>query len=228
MTRALLSLLIAGLGADLAGGLALAAPPQSPASAPLEVRKIAWTGSDRLQLAGLAEVTFIQGPSPEIILSGPSAVLDRVKIHGGKIEVDGRCSRTVAMPRAGDCVDGADVKIQVTGPATTRFDLSGASRLAILGYDQPKLDMALSGLATAEVEGRTDQVKLDASGGGEADLSRMVVKTASINLSGLGRARIGPSEKARIDISGGGELDLLSHPATLKSRVTGKGHIRPS
>lgn len=232
MIRPLLIVFVAGIAVAVVCGAVYSAihvdrdPDERTArSGPIETREIAWTGADRLDVATMAEVTYTQGPAPKITVTGRATALDHVKIEGGRIRIDAGCVHSGNGDLDEGCIDIGDLKIDVVGTSTTAFDISGAGTLDIRNYDQPRLRIQLSGLGRIDVEGRTDALDLDLSGGGKADLDSLTVKDATVDLSGLGEARLGPTGVTRIDISGGGRVELLNHPSSLESHITGLGKI---
>lgn len=105
------------------------------------------------------------------------------------------------------------------------FDLSGPTELKIRGYDQPTLDLTLTGASDVRVQGRTGAVTVDASGSSDARLDELIVEDAKVQVSGSGDVRVGPSGKAEVDVSGSGEVRLTRRPAELRQSVSGSGEV---
>jgi hypothetical protein len=237
MIRALVIVVLGGFlmsAACIAGALALGGPdamargawnlewddgPQhfiwrSPhADGPQSRRDFAWSGGDRLEVNAPAEVEYAQAPGPaRLTIRGPAAQLAHVRVEGGRI---------TASP-------GAPGRLHITlvAPDVQRFELNGANALRIRGYDQDQLSVTVNGHGDVQAEGKAKTLNLSLSGAGDADLSDLETAGAAVDISGAGRARVGPTEWARLQISGVGEVELLTRPARLETHVSGAGRVR--
>ena len=180
---------------------------------PRATRKLAWDGSDSLEIDAFADVTYIQGPAASVSLEGPAALLDRVTIKDGRIDFDGRRWK------------GGALKVVIEAPAVTHFDMGGVQDLKITGYDQDTLEISLSGAGRVTASGKARRASLDISGTGAANLAALELKEAEVDLSGAGKATLGPKDSAKIDVSGIGEVELTRRPAQLEQKIFGAGRV---
>jgi hypothetical protein len=177
-------------------------------------RDFTWSG-DRLEVNAPAEIEYVQAQGPaRLTVRGPAAVLDRVRVQGGRISL------------APGAPAWSDLQIRLSAPDVKRFQLNGANRLTISGYRQDELVLEASGRAEIEAAGEVKSVRLRLSGAGEADLSDLKTAGAEVDISGAGQTSVGPTEWARIDISGMGDVDLLTRPKQLQTNISGAGRIR--
>jgi len=177
-------------------------------------RDFPWSG-EALEVNAPAEIEYVQAEGPaRLTVRGPAAVLDRVRVQGGRITL------TPGAPA------WSDLRIRLSAPKVTRFELNGANRLTISGYRQDELVLEASGHAEIDAAGEVKSVRLRLSGAGEADLSDLKAAGAEVDISGAGQASVGPTEWARIDISGMGDVDLLTQPKDLQTNISGAGRIR--
>ena len=177
-------------------------------------RDFPWSG-DKLQVNAPAEIEYVQAPGPaRLTIRGPSALLDRVRVEGGRITLapGGHAWR--------------DLHIRLSAPDVRTFELNGADRLSITGYKQDELVLEANGHAEIDAAGEVRSVKLRVSGAGAADLSGLKTAGAEIEISGAGQATVGPTDWARVDISGMGDVNLLTRPKQLQTNVSGAGRIR--
>lgn len=196
-------------------------------------RTLAWTGGDRLQIEVPGDVTYIQGTEAGILVSGPKALADRIRLIDGRLtmeaaERDAPSEHgTIRWTGTGIQVwsDDERLKITVTAPAVTSFDLVGAGDVDIRNYDQPKLKLTLSGSGDVTARGSAQTVTVDISGSGDADLSALQTVDADIILSGNGDVRAGPARRAKIDISGNGDVDLTRRPDEVIQTLSGNGEV---
>ncbi len=182
-------------------------------SGPTVSRDFPWSGEDRLEIEDTADITYIQGPVAKLTIEAPATVLDTVRVEGGRIERDGNHNSRGVL------------KITLTAPKVHRFDLGGVQTLKISQFDQDDLDLNLSGASKVTGTGRVHDLSLDISGTGAADLADMQMETARVDLSGAGKARLGPKASAKVSISGIGEVELTRKPETLRSDISGLGRV---
>jgi hypothetical protein len=190
---------------------------------PRVTRTLAWDGSDRLDVDVSAEVTYVQGDTASVVVSGPKEQVEALRLAAGRLTFDDDDDRIDHVVFGWG--DHVPLRITVTAPSVNAFNLSSSGDLLIRNYDQPSLFVAIDGSGEVEVTGRTDEVELDISGSGEADFSGLETRDADIEISGSGEAIVGPTGAARIAISGSGDVDLTRRPASLNQSISGSGDI---
>ena len=177
-------------------------------------RVLAWTGGDTLEVEVPADIVYSQGPETKLTIAGPSEAVAAVRLEGGRITFD-----------RDHGYDDARLKIEMTAPGVTRFDLAGSQNLVVENYKQTKLVLDISGAAHVSAKGEAKDVTLEIAGSGDADLADLAVQDARLDISGSGHARIGPKGTVKVDISGQGDVDLTAKPAKLTTDITGSGHV---
>ena len=177
-------------------------------------REIAWNGGDRLDLDLGADATFTQAPGPaKLVISGPAEAVGAVELSGSHL----RLQRDIDY--------SGPLTVTLTAPNVRQFAINGSGDLAINGYSQDDLDVAVRGSGNVTAKGKVRALKLDISGSGGVDASGLTADSADADISGSGKASIAPAAAADLRISGNGEIDLLTHPAKLTSDVSGSGRI---
>ena len=194
---------------------------------PAITRTMDWSGGDRLSVDLPADVTYVQGAEPGVVITGAKSIVDRVQIKDGRITADGPDEVTFRWRAGGFTAwnDRDNLKIVVTAPAVTRFDLAGSRSLTLQAYDQPTLSIDISGSGDVTATGKTTTLDLAIAGSGEADLSDLVTTDATVGISGSGEARVAPTGTARLSVSGSGDITLTTRPAKLESHISGSGDI---
>jgi len=177
-------------------------------------RALPWSGGDSLAISVPAQVRYTQGPAADIRISGPQTLVDRVVVRNGQIRFDRRI-------RTRDQLD-----IVVTLPNIRTFALAGSQQLDIAAYNQPTLDVSISGSGRVKAVGVTGDAKASISGSGDIDLAALRIEGADVSISGSGSVRAGPRESARVSISGSGNVDLTSRPERMDTKVSGSGRVR--
>lgn len=180
-------------------------------------RTLPWSGSTSLDLDLAADVRYIQQAGPATVtVTGPARLVDHVIVRGDTIKYENRGHHTHRNK----------LTIVIRAPDISSFQLSGSNALAIENYKQPRLRIDASGSADISAQGETDQVELDLSGNGDAQLGELKTKGADIDISGSADATLAPTEWASVDISGSGDLRLLTRPERLETDISGSGRIR--
>lgn len=189
-------------------------------------RTLAWTGGDRLSIDLPAEVTYVQGAEAGVVVTGTQAVVDQIRVENGRIFLDRQGDEVVVgWGRHGPWSDHDGLKIRVTSPSVSQFDLSGSGELVLRDYDQPRLALSVSGSGEVKASGTVRTLSVDISGSGEADLSDLVTTDAEVTISGSGEARVAPTGTARIDIAGSGDVYLDTRPTSVQSDISGSGEV---
>jgi len=198
--------------------------------APSVTRTLSWSGADRLLIDVPAEVVYTQGATPSVTVNGSKILVERVRLENGRLYLadgpDAEHTLEFRFSSGGIQAHSNDaLKIVITAPSVKDFEIAGSSDLRVSGYDQPSLDLRISGSGSAEVSGRAKSLKLDISGAGEADLANLNVEDADVSISGSGDATIAPTGKVKVDVSGSGNVELKTRPAYLDSRISGAGSV---
>jgi hypothetical protein len=193
-------------------------------------RTIAWSGGDRLAVDVPGEVSYVQGAEAGIRITGPKDVVDSIRFADGRLTMasDDRSDRGyIRWTGSGIHVwsETEALKIVVTAPSVKTFEMGDNGWLRVRDFDQPNLDIIVQGEGGIEVVGRTDKVTVTVNGDGDADLDRLQVAQAEINVPGRGDVRVGPTERADIDISGRGDVTLTRNPAQVNQSITGWGEV---
>jgi len=193
-------------------------------------RPLEWTGGDRLSVDLPGEVTYVQGATAGVRVTGPRNVVQRVRLDGGRLTLDGddgeergylRWDRNGI--RAWSSTDA--LRVVVTAPSVDTFIVGDHGRLSIRDYDQPTLDLTLDGDGDADARGRTPRLALAVNGDGRAELDRLQVTDATIDVSGDGDVTAGPTGRVDIELSGHGDVVLTRTPDQLNQSVTGWGEV---
>lgn len=194
-------------------------------------RTLTWAGGDRLQIEIPGEVVYVQGKVPGVVVTGPRDLAGRIRIVGDRLTLDDDGDRNehgyIRWSGSGFHVWSAEdrIKVTVTAPAVTSFDVVSSSDLTIRDYDQPRLNLILSGSGDVTARGTARAVQVDVSGSGDADLAALNTVDADVQVSGSGDVRVGPTGKAVVDISGSGDVDLTRRAAEVRRTLSGSGDI---
>lgn len=178
------------------------------------VRELAWDGSAKALFDIPASIEFVQAAGPgKVTITGPKELIDQVRLSGGRFSLDKAPPEYVRL------------RVVMTAPSVTEFEIGGDDRLEIRDYKQERLAISASGSAEVLARGEARQLSLDLSGSGEADLADLVNEETQAEVSGAAEAVIAPRQAANLDISGSGSVRLVTRPKRLETDVTGAGSI---
>lgn len=203
---------------------------ENGARQPEVTKTLAWNGGTSLILDLSADVIYVQGAQAGVVITGPKDIVDRVRVEGSRIfmaEGDHGERVTFGWDSNGPTgrADSELLRIVVTAPSVTDFDLRGSQDLDIRDYAQDTLNIDISGSGDVTANGKARTLTLDINGSGEADLASVEAVDATVDISGSGDARVAPTGKADLRISGSGDISLATRPASLNQNVSGSGDV---
>ncbi|MGY3449743.1 GIN domain-containing protein [Bradyrhizobium sp. USDA 4353] len=166
----------------------------------------AWTvqGSARLELSDLRQDAL------RITAHGSGAVIASGEVRDATVEAAGS--------------GGVDLGRLAT--RTTLANIHGSGNVKLPESSQDSLRITLHGSGGVSAGGTAQQVSLEASGSGRADLGRLVVERASATIRGSGDVDLAPRQDADVSVSGSGVVRLHGAVARLSSHVSGSGQVK--
>lgn len=170
--------------------------------------------SDSLTIDLPASVHYQPGDKAEAVVSGDSALLDHVRLEGGRLSLD--------------CEPGwfaSRLDVSLSGPAITDWKVLGSGDLALSQINQPELRLSIRGSGSVAATGIAQTVGLEISGSGSGRLKNLIAQSAQIEIRGSGDAQISAQADADVSISGSGDVELYGHPTMRRSQVRGSGSI---
>lgn len=177
-------------------------------------REIAWDGSTKAIFELPAEIEFTQTAGPgKVTIVGPRELVSRVRLTEGRLSLDG-------AP-----VPYSRMRVMISAPSVTHFEVGGDDRLEIRDYKQDKLALVVSGSAEVAAKGQVGALDLELSGSGEADLADLATEAVTADVSGSGQATLAPRDRASLEVSGSGEVKLATRPTQLDTDIAGAGEV---
>lgn len=195
---------------------------------PSVTRNLPWSGGASLIIDGALNVEYVQGAEAGVVITGPQAVVERVRLDGARLSLDEGDERIVFGWDSGHFrarSDYDDLRVVITAPSVATFQLNGSQRLSITGYDQPSIAISVSGSGEVEATGETQVLNLTVDGSGEADMRGLATRDAVVSINGSGDALVAPTGRADLNISGSGDIDVVTRPATVNQNISGSGDV---
>ena len=161
-----------------------------------------------------AFVQYQPGGKAEAVISGDPALLDHVRLEGGRLRLD--CNPGWSSSK---------FEVSLSGPLVTDWKVHGSGDLALSELDQAELRLNISGSGSANATGSARTVDLDVSGSGAARLKDLAAQSVKIRIRGSGDAQVASAQDADISISGSGNIELYGHPVLRRSEIRGSGRL---
>ena len=175
---------------------------------------LSFTATDNLVIDLPASVRYQPGDKAEAVVSGDPALIDHVRMEGGRLGLD--------------CDPGwldARLDVSLSGPAISNWKLLGSGDLTLSQINQPQLWLIIRGSGSIAATGTADTVGLNISGSGAARLKDLTAKSAQIDIRGSGDAQVTAQADADVSISGSGNVELFGRPILRRSEIRGSGRI---
>ncbi len=199
----------------------------------------------RIEVAGQAEITLVQGAETSILVETPGRDPARVEfeVQGGTLEIhaadrirwwdflSGRSKSKVSIIvtfRELESIEAAGAVQIIAGkmrvPKLT-IEGAGGTMVYIDDLQATTLDISGAGALKAQIGGSVDRQRITMSGAGEYLGARLASNNASIVVSGVGRAVVNARSKLDATISGAGSVEYIGDPEVTK-QISGAGSVR--
>ena len=200
----------------------------------------------RLEVAGAAEVTLVQGTAEGIAITSPARRGGQVRaeVRGDTLYIDsGNSSRWWDLFLGGGGARSGQVV--VTFKDLEAIAAAGAVKLASAEIKVPELKIAGAGGTSLKIDNlQCGQLKLSGAGGLKAELAgrvteqtitiagageyrggKLVSQNATVTVAGAGQVVINAEKTLNATISGAGSVDYIGDPKVTE-RVSGVGRVR--
>jgi hypothetical protein len=175
-----------------------------------------------VQLTGPAVTGWTLNGSGQLDLSDLKQDVLRITMHGSGVVTASGESHEVSLDAAGS--GRADLGRLVT--QNTSASIHGSADLRLADTQQGVLRIVMHGSGTVTASGAAEEVSVDASGSGRADLGRLIADRASARIHGSTDVDLAPRQDADISISGSAVVKLHGAVARINSHGSGSAQIQ--
>ena len=183
----------------------------------------------------------------EIIYRQAQANAVRFEIHENLIELlDVRVeSGSLIISSDAFFTDNSTPRVYIYAPRLDEISIAGASRLrdwdtvttenlslSVVGatsgdlpLDVRQLDVVVPGAVSIRLTGSADAASISMFGAGDISAGELQTQSASVNISGAGRAVIAVANTLDVSISGAGSVRYIGDPVVTQS-ISGAGSVR--
>jgi hypothetical protein len=167
-------------------------------------------------------VKVVEGDGRHVRVYAGENVIDRVitASSGGVLEIDVR-DRGIVI--GSDPL--GDVQVEVAASALESIDIDGAGDVLLEDLDAQELDLELHDAADLEATGSVERLTAKIQGAGDADLSRLAVRTATVVVQGAADAELNVSDQLDVTVQGAGDVSYRGDPV-VESQIEGAGDLR--
>jgi len=220
-----------------------AAPGAMAADAVHETRQAA--GFNRIEIDGQAEVVLRQGTFEGLAIDASAEALRHIEtsVHGRTLTIEiidqrrwwdwvfaGSATRTPRITIDLIQLERLEAAGSVKFSASTlrsedlRLDFAGACTLRIGDLQASRLKLESAGAVKAEVAGKVGSQFVELSGASSYLAGDLVSDSASLQVSGAGKALINAVKTLKVEISGAGVVKYVGNPK-VEQDITGVGKV---
>lgn len=199
-----------------------------------------FTGFSEIELGHAFEATITPGDTYAVSVTVDDNLLEHLVV-----EQDG--ARLRIGLEQDQLVTRATLRAEITLPALTLLDVSGASQAQLNGFSSDadftghasgasrihgdinagNLDLEASGASTIALAGTGGNARAKASGASTIDLEEMSVQDAAVNASGASTVTVNPSGRLDADASGASNVYYLGTPTLGTIDTSGESDVTP-
>ncbi len=214
-------------GAMIARTLALVTAGLLGAAALTGCVRLGPMGSETAAPPGLDDVTavvldtsgdlVVTEGEPALTIHAPEGILERLTadVHDGVLELGRR-----GGPLFGG---GGEIRYELSLPRLDSIEVNGSGDVEA-PVSGGALRIEISGSGDVEVTGTADSLDIEISGSGEVEAGELVVRDASVEISGSGDADLDVTGTLVVDISGSGTVTHRGG-AEVTAEVSGSGSV---
>jgi len=199
-----------------------------------------FTDFSEIELSHAFEATITPGDAYAVSITVDDNVVEHLLV-----EQDG--ARLRIGLQQDQLLTRATLRAEITLPALTRLEVSGASQAQLNGFSSEaaftghasgasrihgdltagNLDLEASGASTISLAGTAGNARADASGASTIDLEEMSVQDAVANASGASNVTVNLSGRLDADASGASNVYYLGEPTLGNIDTSGNSDVGP-
>lgn len=199
------------------------------------------SGFDKVDISHAFEVKITQDDEFSVVIRVDDNLVDELRV-----EKQGDTLIIGLKPGTGFNIQNQTMEADVTMPALTGIDASGASKVTVSGFksgDSFAADISgastltgdieagdtafdVSGASTSKLSGSAEDTKIDASGASTVDLGDFPVGNATIDASGASNVSVNVSGELNADANGASTITYGGNPTMGSIETSGSSNIK--
>jgi hypothetical protein len=201
--------------------------------------KLDLSGYDSIQLSAGGVADIEQGDQEGLTIDADDNLLQYldIRVHGKALEIGVKSGYSLAPSKPIHFLIKVKNLRQISASGSSEVNMgslsgdklaiesSGLGKFALHNLELDRLDISVSGAASAALDGSTDLLNVEVSGSGVVDGPELDTRVAKVEISGSGNAVLKVSEALNVQVSGAGSVSYYGSPLVTKD-VSGSGIVK--
>jgi hypothetical protein len=175
----------------------------------------------KIQIEGSGNVTITVDPSqpPSFVLEADDNILPLVEttVHGDTLIISSKESYSTRI----------GVRATVVVASLEAAHISGSGDLVAHGVNSKSFDTHITGSGNIKLDGTTSDLKVNVSGSGDVDTTKLAAADVKVTVSGSGDVKVNATKSIQAQIQGAGDIRYTGNPAQVSRHINGAGSIKP-
>lgn len=188
-------------------------------SGDFETRTYDLSDFDAIRIDGVFEIEVTAGEDYEVKVEAEDNLFEYIIVETKRGEL------VLDLENDVEIETDESILVMISMPALVEIDGNGVYELTATGIDNEKTEIYVQGVGSVELEGRTEDLRVESNGVGEVDLRDLVAQTADVRVEGIGDVYVFVEQDLRARVSGLGDVVYGGNPESVDDRVDGFGSI---
>ena len=194
----------------------------------------------KIDISGEYSIILQQSATPEMWIETDQNLLSLIKteVKGNTLHINSEeeldasdgITLVISYTDLEELEIGGAVKLraeEVIKSEKLKIDISGAGWVE-LELEAEEIKLQLSGASSVTLSGDCEQLEVEMSGAGSLDAYDLHSQNCSVDLSGIGGAKVYATDNLEASVSGVGNVRYKGDPRNLKRSVSGLGNVEPA
>ncbi|MEP6947410.1 MAG: head GIN domain-containing protein [Acidobacteriota bacterium] len=169
-------------------------------------------GFTKIKAENAIELSVAVTNGYSIVIKGDESVLPSVvtELQGDTLVISLK-DKTVSRSR---------INVSVTLPELSALELIGATHATVKGVKSDELKVAATGASSAEIEGQTRDLKINAIGASSVNAEGLKADKADVEAVGASKITVSVSDELKADATGASSVTYTGEPKSLKQNTS--------
>lgn len=171
-----------------------------------------------IEVGGVFQVEITAGKDFAVEVEADDNLIPYIKteVEGGVLHIEATERINSQTP----------LRVRISAPDIESVVASGASKVSIVGIDNPSLKIDTSGASKVKIDGKTAEIKIEVSGASSIEAESLNAKTATVDASGASCVNLFVTERLVSDASGASKVTYSGSPGSVEKKTSGASSIR--
>jgi hypothetical protein len=176
---------------------------------------------DSIEVKGAAKLEITIGEPLSVLVNGHEHAVSRVEtdVRGDTLHIKSRPRDWVIRN------NNSRLTVQITVPRLKTLELEGGNDANVVGLNGGDTKIKAAGAANIRADGQLEELVVEMSGAGHADLSKLAANAATVTVDGVGSVIVNPRDSLDATMNGVGAILYIGTPSRVNTRMNGLGTI---